>query len=277
MWANKGWRGRYFPGSTPVGRELQAYSTWCNAVEGNTTFYGLPHQDTVKRWGDDTPEDFRFLFKVPRLITHDLRLRNAESEMERFLSLLAPLGVRSQPVSIQLPASFGPADLDTLAGFLHRWSQAHRLAVEVRDPVFCSGGSTERELNDVLAHNRVERVIMDTRAVFAGPCNTPEEREAFERKPRLPVRPVAIGAHPIVRFVGQSDGEANPKWWSKWVPKVAQWLQEGRSPMVFIHTPDNADAPVLARRFHNEVASLRPELAPLRTPIQPEQQLRLLD
>jgi hypothetical protein len=35
---------------------------------------------------------------------------------------------------------------------------------------------------------------------------------------------------------------------------------------VFIHTPDNADAPGLARRFHAEVRALVPGLPPLPDP-----------
>ncbi len=112
--------------------------------------------------------------------------------------------------------------------------------------------------------------------MLAGPRDTPAEREAHQRKPRLTVRPVAIGDRPVVRFIGQTDTEANPRWWSKWVPKVAQWLDEGRSPLVFIHTPDNLAAPELARRFHGEVARLRPSLPPLPQPERPASQLKLL-
>jgi hypothetical protein len=35
---------------------------------------------------------------------------------------------------------------------------------------------------------------------------------------------------------------------------------------VFVHTPDNLDAPVLARRLYAEVAALRPGLPPLPDP-----------
>ncbi len=277
MWADRRWVGRYFPNDTPVGRELAPYSTWCTAAEGNTTFYGLPSPDTVARWASDAPDDFRFVFKLPSVITHQHRLRNVERELTEFLDRLGPLGERATPFSVQLPGSFEPADLPALAQFLRSAPSGARWAVEVRHKSFCLGGDEERRLNDLLASVGAERIIIDTRAVFAGPCETPEEREAFERKPRLPVRPVAIGDSPIVRFIGQTDPEANPSWWSKWVPKVAQWLDEGRSPIVFLHTPDNAVAPDLARRFHAEVAALMPTLAPLPEPMAPAAQMNLLD
>ena len=276
MWAYRGWVGRYFPRSTPPGRELRAYAGWCLAAEGNTTFYGLPEPATVARWADDAPPEFRFVFKLPRSVTHDRRLRNASAEVGAFLERLAPLGDRAAPHSIQLPPAFGPDDLGVLDRFLSGLSAGHRWAVEVRHPALADGGDDERRLNDLLAANGAERIVIDTRAVFAGPRDTPAEREAVERKPRLTVRPVAIGPRPVVRFIGQTDPAANPAWWSKWVPTVARWLDEGRSPIFFVHTPDNLVAPALARRFHAEVAALVPTLAPLPRPERPASQLKLL-
>ena len=49
--------------------------------------------------------------------------------------------------------------------------------------------------------------------------------------------------------------------------RSSQWpRREGRSPTVFIHTPDNVQAPELARRFHDEVRARVPELDPLPEP-----------
>lgn len=281
IWADRGWVGRYFPSDTRPGHELVPYATWCTAVEGNTTFYGLPAPATVARWADDAPPDFRFMFKLPRTITHDRRLRNAGYELRLFLDRLAPLGARARPFSIQLPASFGPSDLEALVHFLRQVSADHRWAVEVRHPSFCAGGDDERRLNDLLAWHGVERIILDTRAVFAGPRRTAAEQATVEQKPQLPVRPVAIGARPVVRFIGQTEANANPPWWTKWVSKLVQWLDEARSPTVFVHTPDNAVAPELARRFHGEVARayrdrVGGELAPLPTPMTGAAQLRLI-
>jgi hypothetical protein len=36
---------------------------------------------------------------------------------------------------------------------------------------------------------------------------------------------------------------------------------------MFIHTPDNVDAPELARRFHEQVRALVPEVKPLPEPV----------
>ena len=276
MWADRRWVGTLFPAATRPGEELAAYATWCTAVEGNTTFYALPDDASVARWTEQTPEDFRFCFKLPRDITHDRRLRNVDPLLREFLDRLSPLGPRLGPTWIQLPPSFGPEDLPVLDTFLAGLPSDWTWGVEVRNRAFEADGPAERALNDLLHQRGVERVIIDTRAVFAGPRETPAEIEAFERKPRLRVRPVALGPNPVVRFIGQTDHAANPPFWEPWVAKVAQWVTEGRRPIVFIHTPDNARAPQHAREFHRDVAAAVP-LDPLPEPLRAERQADLFD
>ena len=110
------------------------------------------------------------------------------------------------------------------------------------------------------------RVMLDTRGLFDGPRVTPEEIETWDRKPRLPVRAVATGAEPVVRYVGQTDADANPTYWEPWVDRVVRWLDIGLSPLVFLHTPDNAVSPELARRFHDMVRRRVPDLEVLSSP-----------
>ncbi|MEM7286267.1 MAG: DUF72 domain-containing protein [Actinomycetota bacterium] len=271
MWADRRWVGTLFPADTRSGEELRPYATWCTAVEGNTTFYALPDEAAVERWREQTPPSFRFCFKVPRAISHDRRLRNAQDELSTFMRRLAPLGSRLGPAWIQLPPSFDDDDLPALDAFLSTLSTDWSWGVEVRNRAFEADGVAERRLNDLLHRHGVERVLIDTRAVFAGPRVTPAEIEAFERKPRLKVRPVALGPTPVVRFIGQTDHAANPPFWEPWVAKVAQWVDEGRRPIVFIHTPDNARAPEHAREFHDAVAAVV-DLDPLPAPSRAEHQ-----
>ncbi len=52
MWTYAPWQGRYLPNSLSTRERLSAYATWCNAVEGNTTFYATPSLATVKSWAE---------------------------------------------------------------------------------------------------------------------------------------------------------------------------------------------------------------------------------
>jgi uncharacterized protein YecE (DUF72 family) len=49
----------------------------------------------------------------------------------------------------------------------------------------------------------------------------------------------------------------------QWAEKVAGWIEEGRTPSVFLHTPDNIASPELARRFHHQLMTLLPGLPDL--------------
>ncbi len=253
MWAHKPWQGRFLPDGLRRADQLPAYATWCTAVEGNTTAYGLPSPTTVAAWAAETPPGFRFLFKLPQEITHRRRLRHAEAELAEVVDLLAPLGERAEVLTVQLPAGFGPGDLGVLSAFLARVPEGHRYAVEVRHPAFFDGGPADRALAGLLADRGAEWTTFDTTTMFARPPTSDAERDAWENKPRLPRRPVAVGGRPVVRYLGRDDVDVTIAGWQPWLPVVAGWLDEGRSPTVFVHTPDNDEALGLARRFHDEV------------------------
>jgi uncharacterized protein YecE (DUF72 family) len=78
-----------------------------------------------------------------------------------------------------------------------------------------------------------------------------------------------------VRYLGRDDPAQTVEGWRGWVETTAAWLREGRSPTVFVHTPDNADAPELARRFHEAVRARVPGLPPLPAPDPPDEPLTL--
>ncbi|WP_436794353.1 DUF72 domain-containing protein [Actinospongicola halichondriae] len=275
MWANRAWVGRTLPRALASGDELGAYARLCTAVEGNTTFYAVPPASSVRRWDEQAPPEFRFVCKLPRTITHDQRLREAGDLVREFCERLAPLGDRLGPISVQLPPSLGPDEFDVLERFLRALPRDFPWGVEPRHPDFAATGAAEVALDTLLRDLGFDRIIIDTRAVFAGPRETPAEIEAFERKPRLKIRPVATAGQPVVRFIGQTDPEANPEFWAPWVDHVVRWLDDGCDPIVFLHTPDNVDAPLLARRFHDEVRAHVPTLPPLPEPLPIDPQLDL--
>ncbi|MEV8517278.1 DUF72 domain-containing protein [Dactylosporangium sp. NPDC051484] len=266
MWTLKAWQGRFVAHPLPAGERLRAYAGWCNAVEGNTTFYATPSRETAASWAQQTDPAFRLLPKLPRAVTHEHRLAGAEEELRAFLHAIEPLGPRAYALWIQLPASFAPADVPALAAFLRRLPASYRYAVEVRHPAFFADPRATRELAAVLTAAAAEWIPFDTTAFFQTPPTSDAERDAWTKKPRTPLREEALTGHPIVRYLGRDDPARTVEGWRRWVAVTAAWLLEGRSPTVFIHTPDNADAPELARRFHDEVRARVPGLPPLPDP-----------
>ncbi|WP_326646939.1 DUF72 domain-containing protein [Streptosporangium sp. NBC_01755] len=270
MWTHKSWQGRFLPHPLPVGERLRAYATWCNAVEGNTTFYATPARSTVESWARQTTPDFRLVVKLPKSITHEGRLTGVDEELRSFLEAIEPLGPRTHALWVQLPGSFAPTDLGTLAAFLRRLPRSHRYAVEVRHRAFFEDARSARLLERVLTDVGAEWVPFDTTVLFQSPPTSDSERDAWTKKPRVPRRSFALTDRPIVRYLGRDATERTIEGWRYWIDTVAEWLSEGRSPTVFIHTPDNADAPMLARRFHDDVRARLPGIEPLPEPMPTE-------
>ena len=267
MWSYAPWQGRYLPHPLSPRERLSAYASWCNAVEGNTTFYATPTPEVVQSWAEQTAPDFRFILKLPKPITHERRLAGVDDPLRAFLSAIEPLGPRAHALWIQLPPSFGPGDLGALAGFLRRLPREHRYCVEVRHREFFDDPQAERQLERALGYADAEWAAFDTTVLFGSPPTSDAEREAWMKKPRLPRRQLALTDQPVVRYIGRDDTDRTIAGWQPWVEPVACWLREGRSPTVFIHTPDNVDALELARRFHDDVRALVPEVEPLSEPI----------
>ena len=267
MWTYPPWQGRYLPHPLSPRDRLRAYATWCNAVEGNTTFYAVPAAGTVTSWAEQTTPDFRFVLKLPKAITHQRRLADVGDPLRAFLAAIEPLGPRVHALWIQLPPSFSPANLGALAGFLRRLPRQYRYAVEVRHRAFFADPRWEQQLELALGDVGAEWVTFDTTALFASPPVSGAEREAWRNKPRLPRRSRALTTYPVVRYIGRDDAARTVAGWQPWLDTVAGWLREGRSPTVFIHTPDNVSALELARRFHTDVRTRAPELEPLPEPI----------
>jgi uncharacterized protein YecE (DUF72 family) len=128
--------------------------------------------------------------------------------------------------------------------------------------VFFAKGEAERQLNRLLHQRQMDRVILDSRALFATPAKDPDSTATRHRKPRLPVHAVALGPHPLIRFIGHPEPMANERFLEPWLAKLGQWIGQGRQPFFFVHTPSNRDAPALARAFHRRLAS-RLDLPPL--------------
>jgi uncharacterized protein YecE (DUF72 family) len=133
----------------------------------------------------------------------------------------------------------------------------------VRNVRFFESGEEERLLNRLLLDRGVERVCLDSRPLFSCVSSDPAVLLAQSKKPRVPVRPAGLTQFPQVRFIGHPLPEANDPFLAQWVSKVAAWIEEGRTPYVFLHTPDNVEAPLLARRFHHQLMARLPGLSPL--------------
>ncbi|MGE8098743.1 DUF72 domain-containing protein [Pseudomonas fluorescens] len=260
-WSENAWREYLYPQNARPNEFLGLYSQVFNAVEGNTTFYARPAPATVERWAQTMPETFRFTAKFPGDISYGGDLREQLSAAETFVQLLSPLGERVSPLWLQLSAAFTPQRLGELAGFIDGVQRP--LAVEVRHRDFFAKGDAERRLNRLLLDRGVERICLDPRALFSCTSTEPSVLHAQSKKPKVPPRPAAFTQFPQVRFIGHPLLEANDTFLTPWVEKIAEWIEEGRTPYIFLHTADNLLAAALAQRFHTRLMARLPGLPAL--------------
>lgn len=95
-----------YPAELKDKSRLQYYASQFNSIEINSTFYKLPKGATVKKWAESVQTDFKFTFKVPKLITHSLEVESAFSEIPRFLEVTDQVGHKKGCLLAQFPPSF---------------------------------------------------------------------------------------------------------------------------------------------------------------------------
>src|SRR5438067_5165479 len=87
----------------PEGSQLERYAAVFPAVEINSSFY-RPHQPaTYARWAASVPPGFRFSVELPKAISHEARLRDADALLDRFAFEVNHLGAKLGCVLVQLP------------------------------------------------------------------------------------------------------------------------------------------------------------------------------
>jgi uncharacterized protein YecE (DUF72 family) len=252
-----------YSAKAPKTKWLNHCSTVFNTVEGNSTFYGIPAPETFQRWANQTAEGFRFALKFPRSISHEAQLVGAEVQTDQFLSGLSILhqANRLGTTFLQLSPNFSPIGFAALESYLRSLPTEMPFAVEVRHHDWFAEPAESR-LNSLLRELQMDRVIFDSRPLYASPPSTQAEQVSQTRKPKVPIRTDVTSDFPMLRLVGRDDVSLVQPWIDEWVPIVAGWIGQGLQPFVFTHTPNDQFAPELARDFHNALAKAIEQLEP---------------
>jgi uncharacterized protein YecE (DUF72 family) len=142
-WNYAAWVGPLYPPGTRAADYLSVYARAFDTVEVDSTFYATPAESAVKGWVARTPPGFVLSLKLPRSITHELRLRDAHDELEEFVARARELGPRLGPILVQLGPDFSPAERPALEAFLPLLPADLRFAVEFRQPGWASEATVE--------------------------------------------------------------------------------------------------------------------------------------
>ncbi|MCB1051170.1 MAG: DUF72 domain-containing protein, partial [Acidobacteria bacterium] len=247
MWANPAWAPFLFAKKSSPEEKLRAYAQVFNAVEGNTTFYATPPVERLAIWDRETPDDFRFVFKISKSISHEPMCAHSGHLLRQFFEALRPLSHKWGPFFLQLPPRF--KDVDRLAYLADAVPSDVTLNVEFRNPkLFGPAGITDM-VSRKLGEWGWGLCCFDTQPFF----DTPESQNwlaIMERKPQMPMDERGWGAAPMVRYLG------NPHYWkdqvglNRLLKRSQTWTQAGKPVYLFFHhVDDDRLAPWVAQSF----------------------------
>jgi len=111
---------------------LELYSQHFDTVELNNSFYRLPTETAFDDWRQITPANFVFAVKASRFLTHQKKLKDPDSALQKLIPRASRLSAKLGPILFQLPPRWrvNPSRLET---FLEALPRHLRFAFEFRD------------------------------------------------------------------------------------------------------------------------------------------------
>ena len=131
-WSYKHWRGTFYPQEIKVKEHFNYYIQHFNTVEINNSFYRIPSEETFIKWGQVVNNDFIYVIKANRYITHIRKLQDPADSLALFMERVKLLGKHLGPVLFQLPPSLRP-NLTILEIFLEELPKDFRYVFEFRN------------------------------------------------------------------------------------------------------------------------------------------------
>lgn len=105
-WHYRHWIGTFYPPETRLQEQFEIYKQTFSTVEINNSFYRLPSPETFKSWRKESPDDFLFVVKGNRFITHQKKLIDPEESTKRFFANVRFLREKLGPILFQLPPTW---------------------------------------------------------------------------------------------------------------------------------------------------------------------------
>jgi uncharacterized protein YecE (DUF72 family) len=130
-WSYKEWKGYFYPEKLPAKNMLRYYGERFSTVEVNNTFYRMPNASTLESWAAEVPDDFAFVLKAPKRITHERRLKDVGDSVDYLLRTAVALRPKLGPLFVQLPPTM-KKDVPRLRDFLALLGSSDRAAFEFR-------------------------------------------------------------------------------------------------------------------------------------------------
>jgi len=239
-WSMPEWKGIYYPHKASAKSFLQHYSKQFNTIEFNTTHYNIPKRETVKRWKEESADDFIFCPKVFKFISHTKKLGTDGDRIFRMIDNLSFFEEKLGPMFMQLPPYFGIDRLDVLETFLKEWPEQIKLSIELRNESWYKRVDLIDNLQDLIVSYGQILLITDV----AG------------RRDIMHMR--ICNDYLMVRWVGNGLHETDYTRIDEWVQKISYYAENGiKDVYFFTHEPDNILAPDIASYLCSKVLELK--------------------
>ncbi|MDX1683250.1 MAG: DUF72 domain-containing protein [Phycisphaeraceae bacterium] len=160
-WNYDHWKEVFYPGTITQDEWFNHYAGRFDTTEVDRSFHQVPEPDTVERWLEQTPADFRLTLQLWRGVTHMKRLKASLGFLRRFMKVAEALPTRQRgPILAKIPGDL-PRDDDRLRDFLEAFKEASgdsrwKLAVEFRHDSWL-----DKDVTRLLDRFRVARVMHD--------------------------------------------------------------------------------------------------------------------
>ncbi len=212
-WSYKDWEGVFYPKGLAAKDYLSYYSKVFDAVEIDSSFYRVPSQSRVNQWRSNTPNWFVFSPKLSKKITHEKKLKETESSLVYFYSVLSKLKDKLGPIAIQLPPSIKlSTHEEVMKDFISKLSPEFRHAIEFRHKSWFTP-----DVYSLLRKNNIAMIWSLNQYV-----ETPPEITADFIYVRM------VGDREITEFTGiQKDKSEDMKRWATAVMEKSSKFEDG--------------------------------------------------
>jgi uncharacterized protein YecE (DUF72 family) len=226
-WGTKEWKGNLYPPKAKASDFLKYYAEQFNAIELNTTHYGIPKIETIQKWKESVQKDFRFCPKLLQTISHSRDLGQSTERLNLFIDAVSLLEEHLGPIFMQLPPYFRSDRLGILNSFLSSVPDGIKLAVEFRnEDLFID--RFNNDFYQCLLQNKCTPVITDV----AG------RRDVLHS--------IILSDQVFIRFVANN----HPSDWSRldqWIDRFKIWFEWGlKEIFFFIHSPSTILTPKIS-------------------------------
>jgi len=264
-WDYPQWKGQFYPQGLARHAWLAFAGARFDAIELNTTFYGLRRPEHFERWAAAVPDGAVFAIKGSRHITHEKRLVDVDSALANFFaSGILKLGRKTGPFLWQLPQSV-PFQPEVLARFFdllprsstaaaqlarHHDDRLKNVAVEVVEDVELRHvleprhpGFFTEDARRLLDDHGIGLVLADTAGTFPMAAD-PGRGVVYVR---------LHGSRELYTSPYSNDEIAG------WAERLCRYADDGRDVYVFLDNTRAGHAPFDAQSLQAAVRGIRGE------------------